>query len=126
MLLLGQELIFVADGCNSLHGTGQVMAVSLDSSMIGIMAVGRQVLASEDGFDPKHFKCGPRASFRRQIKLFPLNLPSLFAGKLLLKLLHSVVHELRISICNVKLDGVIFGQLQGSEISFDWLGGIVT
>jgi len=116
----------MADGYNSLHGTGQVIAISLNSSVIGIMAVRRQVLALEDGFDPKHFKSNPRARFSRQVKPFPLNLPSLFAGKLLLKLLHSVVHELRIGIRNVKEDSVIFGLLQSCEISFDGLGGIVT
>ena len=121
-LSLSQDLIFVADGCNSLHGTGQVIVGALNSSVIGIMAFRCQVLASEDGFDPKHFECNPQASFSRQFKPFLLNFISLFWAKLRLKLIHSVVHELRISIRDVKEDGVIFGLLQGSEISFDWLG----
>jgi len=124
-LSLDQELIFMADGCDSLHDTGQVIVGVLDSSVISIMAVSCQALASEDGFNSKHYKCGPRASFRRQVKPFPLNLSSLFVGKLILELRHSVVHELPLSIRNVKENGLIFCLLQASKISLDWLGGIV-
>jgi len=92
----------MADGCNSFHGTGQVIVGPLNSSVIGIMAFRRQVLASEDGFDPKHFECDPQASFSRQFKPFLLDFSSLFSAKLRLKLINSVVHGLRITILNVK------------------------
>lgn len=124
MLLLGKDLIVSADSLNGLHSTGQII-VAGNRGLVSSTGIRCEVFAVQDGLDPEHFESCPVAILCRCIKPLPLNLYSLFASKLQLKLHHGTVHELFLAIWLTKEYSMILGILEGSKILFNRLGGIV-
>jgi len=124
MMLLGKDLIVLADSWHGLHGTGQII-IAGDGGLVGSTLIPYKVFATQDGLDSKYFECGTGVIFGTRIKPLSLDLSSLFASKLLLELRHGTVHELLLSLRDTKEYSMILGILKGSKISFDQLGGIV-
>jgi len=114
----------VADNFHGLHGTGQII-ITFDRGLMGSTFIQPEVLAAEDGLDPKHLERYPRASLSRDFKPFTFDFCRLFAAKDIHKLRHSIEHELRVGVCNIKEDDIILGLSQGSEIILDGLVRIV-
>jgi len=82
-LPLSQELIFVMDGWDSFHGTSQVIVGMRKRRVIGIKRGCHQVLALEDGLDPKHLERYPQTNVSREFKPFPFDFCRLFAAQTL-------------------------------------------